>query len=187
MINLIPKEEKDALAKGFYFRLAVLFLAMLSTSLLVAFVAILPSYFLSSAKKTITSEKLEAQKAEPVPVPDQATLAAIKDLSDKLTLIEKNESNKFFISERVINAIILKKSPSIKITSIAYENDPLKTLEGNKTGKKISIQGSAPSREALLLFRRALEDDSNFQSVDLPISNFVKGSNIQFYLTLIPS
>ena len=120
------------------------------------------------------------QKSEPVPLPDQQTLLAIKDLNNKLTLIENAQNNKFVISEKVINAIILKKIPKIKITDISYENDSLK-------GKKISIQGNAPSREILLLFRQALEDSVAFKQVDLPISNFVKGSNIQFYLSLIPS
>jgi len=68
---------------------------------------------------------------------------------------------------------------NIKITDISYENDSL-------NGKKISIQGTAPSREVLLSFRQAFENDNTFKQVDLPISNFVKGSNIQFYLSLIP-
>ena len=69
---------------------------------------------------------------------------------------------------------------SIKITEILYQNDP-------QTGERINISGKAPNREVLLLFRRILEDNTAFSKVDLPISNFVKGSNIKFYLNLIPS
>jgi len=50
----------------------------------------------------------------------------------------------------------------------------------------VSIEGIAPSREILLAFRRLLENDPLFKSVDLPISNFIKGSNIRFNLNLIP-
>ena len=180
MINLIPKEEKKKIIKGFYYKLLILFLVLGGVSFLISLVAILPSYFLSSVRNNIVNAKLEMQKSEPVPLPDQQTLLAIKDLNNKLTLIENAQNNKFVISEKVINAIILKKIPKIKITDISYENDSLK-------GKKISIQGNAPSREILLLFRQALEDSVAFKQVDLPISNFVKGSNIQFYLSLIPS
>ena len=180
MINLIPQEEKKKMTKGFYYKLVVLFLAVLSFSIFTALIAILPSYFFSSVKINIVNAKLEDQKNEPVPLPDQQTLTIIKDLNNKLALIENAEKNQFIISQKVINAIILKKMSNIKITNISYENDPLR-------GKRISIQGSAPSREVLLLFRLALEDDSNFKQVDLPISNFVKGSNIKFYLSLIPS
>ncbi len=183
MINLIPNKEKKEIAKSFYYRLVVLLLVMLGVSFFVAFIAILPSYFLSSTKSSIVDAKLEMQKNEPVLLPEEKTLAMIKDLNSKLSLIEKNENNTFTVSNKVINAIILKKMSSIKITDISYEDS---FPSGSLQGKKISIQGTAPSREVLLLFRKALEDDSNFKSVNLPISNFVKGSNIQFYLSLMP-
>jgi hypothetical protein len=113
-------------------------------------------------------------------LPDQQTLETIKGLNKKLALIENAENIKFDISSKVINPILLTKTPDIKITNISYQNDSLK-------GKKISVEGIAPSREVLLLFRQALEDGMDFKQVDLPISNFVKGSNIKFYLSLIPS
>jgi Tfp pilus assembly protein PilN len=180
MINLIPNQEKKKMMRGFYYRLATLFLAMLVVCSLVAIVAILPSYFFSISKNNIAQEKLRIQKREVMPSFDQETLAVIKDLNNKLALVEKAEQNKFNVSEKVINAVILKKIDSVKITEISYSNDVDK-------GKSISLQGTAPSREILLLFRRALEDDPLFKNVNLPISNFVKGSNIQFYLTLTPS
>jgi len=184
MINLIPSKEKKEMTKGFYCRLVVLFLMTLGTSFLIAFVAILPSYFLSSVKNNIVDVKLEAQKQEPVPLPDQQTLATIRDLNKKLDLIEKTANSKFIVSQKVINTIILKKMPDIKITDISYDDN---SQNGSLPGKKISIQGTAPSRETLLSFRQALEDSTNFKNVNLPISNFVKGHDIQFYLSLIPS
>lgn len=184
MINLIPKEEKKKMVRNFYYKLVVLFLVMASISALIVSIAILPSYFFSSVKNNIVKAKLEIQKKEPVPLPDQQTLVVIKDLNNKLGLIEQAQNNEFTVSKKVVNAIILKKMPEIKITNIFYEND---LQNGSPKGKKISIQGTAPSREVLLSFRLALENDNNFKQVDLPISNFVKGSNIQFYLSLIPS
>jgi hypothetical protein len=187
MINLIPNKEKKEMVKGFYYRLIVLFLAVGSVSFLIVLVAILPSYFLSSEKNSVANAKLEMQKNEPAPLPQEQTLTIIKNINNKLALIEKTEENKFIVSQKVINAIILKKIPGVEITDISYENIPAKG-SGNdgQMAKKISIQGNALSREVLLLFRQALEDGITFKQVDLPISNFVKGSNIQFYLSLIP-
>jgi cell division protein FtsI/penicillin-binding protein 2 len=179
MINLIPKEEKKKIARNFYFKLVILFVTMLGAIFLIALFSILPSYFLSTVKNNIIDAKLAAQKSEPVPIPDQQTMGIIKDLNSKISVVENAEKNQFSISNNVINDIILKKISGIKITDIAYSNDSLK-------GKTIKIQGTAPSREVLLLFRQALEEDALFKRVDLPVSNFVKGSNIQFYLTLIP-
>src|SRR3989338_9505065 len=182
MINVIPKEEKRKMAKSFYYRLAVVYLLTLSFPILILMGIMIPSYFLTHVKNDLVDKKLEKQNTEPVPLLDQQTLAIIKDLKNKINLIENAESNKFIVSQKVINAIILKKMPSIKINDISYKNDSQPELQE----KKISIEGGAPSRPLLFLFRHALEDDANFESVDLPISNFIKGSNIQFYLSLTP-
>lgn len=180
MISLIPNQEKKKMAKGFYYRLLVLFLAMAGISMLVSSVSILPSYLLSIQKKSLADTKLKEQKREPLPPLDQKTLDIKSELENKLAVVEDAEKNKFIVSLSVINAIILKKTPGIKITKIFYENDLSK-------GGRISVGGTAPSREVLLLFRQALERGVDFKSVDLPISNFIKGSDIRFFLNLIPS
>jgi len=180
MINLIPNEEKKRMVKDFYLRFVTMFFVMLSVSVLIASALILPSYFFSLIGKETIDTKLKLQENEAIPAPDQNTLMIIKDLEKKLSLIENNAKDKYIFSTKVINEITLKKIPNIKITEISYQNSL-------QTGKKISISGRASSREILLAFRRALEDNAAFSKVNLPISNFVKGSNIRFYLTLIPS
>lgn len=180
MINLIPNEEKKKMVRGFYYRLIVVFLMAMTFGLFASIIAMTPSFFLSSVKKNLAADKLAMQKAEPVPLPDQVTLAAIDELNQKIDTIERARKNKFSVSERVVREIVLKKMPDIKIFQITYANDPT-------DGKEITIRGTAPNRERLLAFRRVLEDDPLFKKVDLPISNFVKGSNIQFSLSLTPS
>ncbi len=180
MINLIPNQEKKKKIKDFYFRLGVVIFFMLGLSVFVAVLSIAPSYFLSSVLKNVAAKRLEAQKSEPVPAVDQDSLKIMEELDSKLRLIENSEKNTYLVSRYVINEIIVQKMSDIKINSISYKNDPI-------SGKEINLHGIAPSRERLLLFRRALEDDVLFKKVDLPISNFIKGSNIEFYLKLIPS
>ncbi len=180
MINLIPNEEKKRMIKDFYLRLVTMSFVMLSISVLISSVLILPAYFFSLIGKDTIDAKLKLQESESISLPDQNTLMVIKDLETKLNLIENDIKDKYVFSTKVINQIILKKISNIKITEISYQKDA-------QTGKKIGISGRASNREILLAFRRALEDDPAFSKVDLPISNFVKGSDIRFYLTLIPS
>ncbi len=180
MINLIPNQEKKKKIRYFYYRLLVLFLVMIGFSFFVASLALLPAYFLSSSKNNIIAEKLNAQKNQTVPLLDEGIEIVVKDINAKLSLLESAEKNKFLVSEKVFNAVFAKKTSDIKITQISYENNQTKD-------KKIIIRGTAPSRESLLSFRRALEESKSFKTVDLPISNFIKGSDIQFYLSLIPS
>ncbi len=179
MINLIPNEEKKKKVKDFYFRLLVVFFMVLGFSITISSVAILPAYFISWEKKNLVNNKLEMQKGEPVLELDQKTLTLAGDLNKKLSLVEKIKTDKYFISQKIISEIILGKMSGIKITGIRYQTDPVK-------GKIVGLNGTAPSRERLLLFRKALEENAAFKKVDLPISNFIKGSNIQFYLSLVP-
>ncbi len=168
------------MSRDFYLRLLTLFFTMLSISFIVASVLIFPAYLLSLVEKNVADTKLGSQESQPVSLPDQNTLTVVKDLNYKLSLIENIEKDKSIFSQNVINEIILKKVSNIKITEISYQNDPQK-------GKQINISGTAGNREILLSFRKALEDSVSFSKVDLPVSNFIKGSNIKFYLSLIPS
>ena len=178
MINLIPIEEKKNIQKDFYCRVAIVILFMFCCLIFISTIAILPAYFVSYEKKVSIGKKLELQKNEVMPEIDQRAQTIIKDLDARLSLLEKARKNKYVFSEKVISEIISQKMPEIKIDRIAYEIDPI-------DGRRVSINGSAPNREELLSFRRALENDPLFKSVDLPISNFVKGKDIQFSLNLI--
>lgn len=180
MINLIPNEEKKRIRREFYFRLFIVSLGMLSLSVFIASVSMLPTYFLSAVRKNSSQVNLEIQAKEIVPTLDKESLATIEDLRGKVGIVEKSEKEKFLVSEKIINEILAKKMPDIKITQISYQTAADKS-------KKININGSAPSRERLLLFRQALEGSEVFSKVDLPISNFIKGSDIQFFLNLTAS
>lgn len=178
MINLIPIKEKKEIRKDFYYRFLTVFFVMLGFLVFVFLVAILPAYIISFEKKVSTSKNLEIQKNKVMPEIDQKAQIAIKDLNARLALLEKARKNKYVFSEKVINEIILQKVSGIKINRFFYQNNSLE-------GRKVNITGIAQNREQLLLFRQALEEDSLFKNVDLPISNFVKGNNIEFNLNLI--
>ncbi len=180
MINLIPNEEKKRYSKDFYLRLVAVIFFALGICFLLITTAIVPSYFSSVVRENIANEHIENQKSVPIPEINQEALAIIDGINGQLTVIENASKSDFVVSTRAINEVVLSKDLDIRITRIFYEADATK-------GKKINISGRAPSREALLLFRRSLEANSAFSSIDLPISNFVKGANIEFNLTAIPS
>jgi len=180
MINLIPNKDKKLMYRDFYFRLISLCFLMFGVSLIIASIIILPAYFYSYSEENLINTKIKEQETENISSLDQNPLLIVKDLQNKLDLIENAIKNKFIFSEKVVNEIILKKMSGIKITEIYYQNDL-------KTDKKINISGIALNRDVLLSFRLALEDDPSFSKIDLPISNFVKGSNIKFSLSLIPA
>ncbi len=193
MINLITKEEKKKQNNTLYIKLIIAFFSMISFVAFVNLTLILPSYFFILNKKEIINSKLEVQKKEPIKEIDKEILTMNQELIDKLNLIEETKKNKYFISNEIIKKIISKKIPGIKITQISYEDNQLNEKNLNPIhkkstdNKKVIIRGNAKNREILLLFRQAFENDPSFINVDLPISNFVKGSNLEFNLNLISS
>ncbi len=182
MINLTPTQEKKAMIKSFYYRLATVSFIMLGAVMFLACAALLPSYFVSLAKKNSVLKKTGVP-AEFAPA-DSEILAMAAVLDRELALLDRVQKNKFLVSERVINAIISKKTGDIKITEIYFDTTEAQT---EAESRKISIKGTASSRERLQLFRKALADDPAFLKVDLPASNFIKGSNIEFGLSLTPA
>ena len=180
MINLIPIEEKKKMVKDFYLRFIIICMINLGFVALIGSVALLPSYFFVSTKENVIKNKIENQNSIPLSTPDIETSTSVSSINKRLQIIENAKQNKFFVTQKVINEILIKKIPEIKINQITYEGN-------TPDGKKIQISGSAPSREKLLFFRLALEDSGAFKKVDLPISNFVKGSDISFFITLLAS
>lgn len=179
MINLIPSEQKKKMNADFLVRLGIISLYVLGFSIFAGVAALLPSYFHVMVKSSVADKNLAVQKETPAPSIEAEVTAQINDLNKRLTLIESARDKSFIVTDRVIRELINNKMPDIKITDISYD--------GTTKEKTIKVSGEAPSRERLLLFRIALEHDAQFQKVDLPISNFVRGSNIRFFLTLIPS
>lgn len=180
MINLIPNQEKKKMATDFYFRISVMFFTVLGLAIIIGSFALLPSYYISSVKQGLIKQRLELQSYMPLPPSSQNVLDVARELNAKFKIIEDANKDQFVVSERVVEKIVSKKIPGIKITQISYKIDAF----GEKS---ISIRGSATSRDTLLGFSQSFDRDTDFKKVDLPISNFIKGSDIQFFISLIPS
>ena len=177
MINLLPVEEKKRIATEYHFRIFTFYLYVAGFCFLIGIIGVLPAYLLSSIKENLAEIKWENLKNLPQPKPNQETKNAVKDINFKVSKIEITEKAKFLVLENAFDKVLFDKMSDIKITSINYKKDEA----GLKT---ISLQGIAPNRERLLLFRQMLEADKSFSKVELPISNFVKGANIDFSLDL---
>lgn len=178
MINLLPIEEKKKITEKYFERVATVSLTMLGFVFISASILVLPAHVSSLISKKEITLGLKSQMETRAPVFDEEKTKEVADLKRKLDIFENGSKTKLLISKKVLNEVILKRMPGIKITEISYNND-LK-------GEEIKVGGRAESRNVLLSFRRAFEDDSMFKRVSLPISNFVKGSNIVFNLTLVP-
>lgn len=175
MINLLPEIEKKKLKKIYYFRIGVVVSGLLAIIALVSVTFILPSYFLVKAKEVVFQEQLATLKKNTTNSVDESLNTIIKDINAKLKTFP--DSNKDFIFTRdVYERIYAHKTTAITLTYVNY-------TQLQDGGLTVSVSGSALNRDALLAFEQALKDEPTFKGVALPISNFIKGSNIEFTIS----
>lgn len=165
------------MAKGFYLKLVAVFFVVLAASIFIGASALLTPYFLSTVNKRIASERLENQKNLPTPALKDETLALVNEIDSQLSLVEGLRFDGLVISEDIFDRIIEHKSNKIRIVGISYSYD----LD---SGTIVGVSGIASSREDLLGFQQSIKDDPYFEEVNLPISNFIKSSDIGFSLDI---
>lgn len=180
MINLIPNEEKKKIRKDFYMRVVIVSFFVLGLSILVSNIMLIPALFYASLEKDIANTNLGLNQSELNLNLDDNKKDLISVIENKISTIKKSQASKFLVSERIIMPVLNKKNEGIKINSIDLSFD-------NNGDRKINLKGKASSREKLLSFKKSFSQDINFKNVDLPISNFVKSTDIEFNLILIPS
>lgn len=180
MINLIPNEEKKKIRKDFYMRVVIVSFFVLGLSILVSNIMLIPALFYASLEKKLAQNHFDQNQNKLSLDLGENNKAIIENLENKINIVKKAKENNFLVSEKVINVLLNKKTEGIKINQISFTSDEAK-------GKIININGQALSREKLLFFKKNLEKDGNFKNIDLPISNFIKSTDIEFSLILIPA
>ena len=180
MINLIPNEEKKKIRKDFYMRVVIVSFFVLGIAILISNIMLTPALFYASLEKKLISEQFAKDENKLAFDLNQENKNAVECLESKITLIKQARDNKFLVSAKVVDNLLNKKINGILINEINYTKDPNK-------GNLINIRGKASSRERLLTFKNSLASDPNFKNVDLPISNFIKSTDIEFSLVLIAS
>jgi len=175
MSNLLPPETKKEITKEQHLRTAVVGLFLLAVLLVVSVVWLTPAYILSKNKYDITEKELNAIKKEISSVQLEDSIILIEDINNKLAVLTEGiplENH----AHNIIIDILEHKKDNIKITDIIYDKSP--------TEIRVLLNGEAFNRESLSSFVREIEKNELFSRVELPISDFVKETNLDFSLTL---
>lgn len=178
MFNVLPQEEKIALAKEYKFRRLIVLALLFVISFAIGLVLLFPSYLISSMNHRDTVKALEEVEAQlntgttKVITPEET-----RKLKDQISVINASKnSNSVFA---LYSLILESKTASISILNLKYQLGPASDVPTT-----ILVTGRATTRDSLTQFQRNLEAKTEFSSVDLPISNLAKESNISFTLTI---
>lgn len=177
MINVIPDQEKKALKKIYWMRFSSMIFYFLALLFTISSILFLPSYFLSISKSNIATSNLEAfNKAYPE-ISTKNLSKSIDDINSKLKLLSVTDSS-YIPSEIILKDIIANLPKGITINKIDYSGESV-------NGKIISIGGESVDRASLRNFKSFLDNNANVTSTDLPISNYLEKSNINFNIVVM--
>jgi len=141
---------------------------LLSGAVLVGAVSLIPAYIgLSSTLSTYESEQgTVGDDTDRAPIRELGRVAGLLDaLNVKLDTEPMTE---------LLDNIVLVRPPGIEIASITFERSPL----------SFSLRGTASTRDALVAYKRALEDLERVTEVSSPISDLAKSTNLEFTLSV---
>ena len=169
-----PKSQRALLDREYRARAAATLSIALASAAIVGIVALLPAFVRSStversALQTIAADKTgSSTDAEAV----QAELSAAGSLVSALA------SGR--VAPRISDAVrqISSVRSHIALSSFSVDRQDASTIVA-------VIQGVAPTRDELLSFKSRLEGIAPGASVDLPISELAKSSDIDFSIRLV--
>jgi|CXWK01.1.fsa_nt_gi hypothetical protein len=177
MLNLLSKEQKEVLHKEYTNRVIVVWLGATLAAFVISLILLAPSYILTRIRASEALVELEGTKQtldEKLPPGDVVTVVedAVRS-ADALRPLVKPKSVFDLVS------IFESKPKSITLSKISYQE------QTDELPAKMIVQGRAADRESLTTFGKTLEGRVEFESVDIPVSNFVRETDIYFSMTAI--
>jgi len=176
MINLLPLQERIAiLFKRRGKIIIILWFLVLFFSL--CFILILFSI------KIYLQDQIEYQDIILKGIEKEAKDLGVQDLQQEINSVNESLiSLQGFYEEEVYIVNILEKISKLLPQGI-YLNDISVTSSDNRNSK-INFSGFTLNRDILLNFKENLEKEKSFKDIYFPSSNWVKATNIDFYVTL---
>ena len=172
MIKFLPEKNKKEIKIEYFSRVVVISLIFVVFLGVVGAFSIFPGYIISHYRDISIAEQSKSAQTNKVDVSAQEKI--VKFTNELILLLTQLENKK--PSDPMSN-ILAKKNTNISITQISYTKD--------KDGFKFAVKGIAETREGLITFIRDLKADKNLSGVSLPVSDFVKSSDIDFSLNIL--
>lgn len=173
MLNILATTEKKNVLLEYRLRLAVVSVFAIGSLVLASLILLAPSYVLALSKYGTAEKQLAVLEAKYSGTGQEKEIGAqIRDINTKiLLLLSGDTSTRLSPSEATLNILKIKSS-AIKISAFTYD--------ATATQERIVLTGTATDRDSLATFIETLKKDPTFTSITLPISSYVKSTNIDF-------
>lgn len=177
IVNVLPKIEKDKIRNEYWKRFTIILMLILTTVSIISIFLLLPSYFYSSSKESISEERLEEFNSLNKELNSDNIDIIIKQINSKLDLLDSFKIGDS-ITESILGSILNNKPEGITYTQILYGQKKDKTLS-------LEIHGQAKDRIALRNFKTFIDSNNEFISSNLPMSNFLEKTDLNFTIYIV--
>ena len=178
MANLTTEKQKKAIRTDYYVRLFSVSLIVPIALLGIFLLAYVIPYYISVSKKDL---KVAEQFNSVISVENKENVgeSVSKIVTETVDEMKVSElySSASLVPSVYFSKIISNKNSSIQINSLSFSTP--------KPGQgQFVVDGSSKNREGLVAFIQDLKSKAGFVSVDSPVSDFAKDSNIAFTLNI---
>ena len=177
MSNILPPQEIKKI-KGLYKkRLIVVSLRAVTILSVIAAACIVPSYLYSKQEEGALLAKKAMYEQQETGELKQDLVTSIGDINTRLSSFGDTAYASPLVAS-LINPILQARTSSVYITGLTY------TLDKDADVAHVTITGISINREAILAFGDNLQKTPHITNVNVPITNFIKESNMPFTITL---
>lgn len=177
MINIFDITEKKKILTEYHIRLGVVSIGAVGALILASLILLIPSYIFAVNKYNNAERDIAIYEQKYGNDQKEKDLGAqIRNANTKTLLLATDDATTQVQPSQTISDILKIKGNLIKISSITYDI--------NTTQQRIVLVGVALTRDGLAGFVDALKKLPNFTSAQLPISSYVKSTNIDFSIVL---
>lgn len=183
VINILPAHEKKIIHKEYWIRFFTILLNLLVVASIVASLLLFPSYFLAQSKESLVESKLDAFNKENPDLSNSNIDNITNDINSKLEMLN-NAAIPYEVSDNVLNNIINSRTDGITFSQILFDKKTIKVSGLDQKVSVLEIHGIATNRDTLRNFKTALDSNTSFSKVDLPISDFLEKIDLNFTITI---
>lgn len=174
--NLLPPSRLQALSRDYVLRLGVIGLLLMTVLVFVAGLLLVPMYVFLTVNLGAKEASLARVDSAKMSSGESAIADRLTELSKNMGLIAAHKTTPPAIGS--IGAVLSIAHPSVTISGIGYER-------GASTKQiKMTVSGTAATRDALRNYLRTLQTASFIRSADLPVSAYAKNMDIPFVITI---
>jgi len=175
MLNLLPQDVQAQQRREYRLRLGAVALLFLAFAFIVGIVSLLP--FAVSSGVELMATKRDSTSNTVAPQIDRTALDEVLAFKGELNLLVPAEPQPTYSFAKSIKDATLDKPDGVSLSSFSFASVSGEAMQ-------LVLSGVSATRDALVEFSQRLSSDAAFSSVDLPISNLSKKSDIDFSITL---